>query len=364
MLSKPTQIIKNALLIVLLCLLAFSAACSAPKAAGSYENDAPEIAAAVPEAQTGEDALVSSVFDSSGAKTEYTLGEAFDETGLSLTLQYSSGRTDTITSGFSSDLDTSAPGEQDIHIQYQGSEVGQLHITVLPGADTGYDDTAQADPGADSSNESEQASQAASDTDWTQVYGQFLSAYASSLSRIDSTDCYALHDITGDGIPELFLNQQSEPGSPFYASFIYTVSGGSAAALGQVPENTFALCPADGNDFLSVMQHMFCETVVLYTYEDGALHEQTLLYEVPVDQLPKNASTPLDEMGTMSSHGSAPTRSTIFPVCPSPAFRPAPMRILSLCSKQKRALPEFLCKTRVCLQQSPAPRGSRALLWY
>ena len=61
------------------------------------------------------------------------------------------------------------------------------------------------------------------------------------------------------------------------------------------------------------MQHMFCETVVLYTYEDGALHEQTLLYEVPVDQLPKNASTPLDEMGTMSSHGSAPTRSTIFP---------------------------------------------------
>ena len=47
------------------------------------------------------------------------------------------------------------------------------------------------------------------------------------------------------------------------------------------------------------MQHMFCETVVLYTYEDGALHEQTLLYEVPVDQLPKNASTPLDEMGTM-----------------------------------------------------------------
>ena len=128
-----------------------------------------------------------------------------------------------------------------------------------------------------------------------------------------------------------------------YASFIYTVSGGSAAALGQVPENTFALCPADGTGFLSVMQHMFCETVVLYTYEDGALHEQTLLYEVPVDQLPKNASTPLDEMGTMSSHGSAPTRSTIFPVCPSPAFRPAPMRILSLCSKQKRALPEFLC---------------------
>lgn len=149
-----------------------------------------------------------------------------------------------------------------------------------------------------------------------------------------------------------------------YASFIYTVSGGSAAALGQVPENTFALCPADGTGFLSVMQHMFCETVVLYTYEYGALHEQTLLYEVPVDQLPKNASTPLDEMGTMSSHGSAPTRSTIFPVCPSPAFRPAPMRILSLCSKQKRALPEFLCKTRICLQQSPAPRGSRALLWY
>lgn len=147
-----------------------------------------------------------------------------------------------------------------------------------------------------------------------------------------------------------------------YASFIYTVSGGSAAALGQVPENTFALCPADGTGFLSVMQHMFCETVVLYTYEDGALHEQTLLYEAPVDQLPKNASTPLDEMGTMSSHGSAPTRSTIFPVCPSPAFRPAPMRILSLCSKQKQALPEFLCKTRVCLQQSPAPRRSRALL--
>lgn len=129
-----------------------------------------------------------------------------------------------------------------------------------------------------------------------------------------------------------------------YASFIYTVSGGSAAALGQVPENTFALCPADGTGFLSVMQHMFCETVVLYTYEDGALHEQTLLYEVPVDQLPKNASTPLDEMGTMSSHGSAPTRSTIFPVCPSPAFRPAPMRILSLCSKRSERFLNFSAK--------------------
>lgn len=49
-----------------------------------------------------------------------------------------------------------------------------------------------------------------------------------------------------------------------YTSFIYTVSSGSAAALGQVPENTFALCPADGTGFLSVMQHMFCETVVLH----------------------------------------------------------------------------------------------------
>ena len=45
------------------------------------------------------------------------------------------------------------------------------------------------------------------------------------------------------------------------------------------------------------MQRMFCETVILYTYENGSLHEQTLLYEIPVEQLPKDAFTPLDEMG-------------------------------------------------------------------
>lgn len=115
---------------VLLCLLAFSTACSAPASDESSENGAPEIVAADPErpahtkandaavseTQSDEDTLVSSVFENNGAKTEYVLGEAFDESGLSLTLQYSSGKTDTITSGFSSDLDTNSPGAKEIHI--------------------------------------------------------------------------------------------------------------------------------------------------------------------------------------------------------------------------------------------------------
>lgn len=617
MLSNPTQIIKNAiLLMVLLCLLAFSTACSAPASDESSENDTPEIVAADPERpahtkandaaasepQNDEDTLVSSVFESSGAKTEYAIGEAFDEAGLSLTLQYSSGKTDTITSGFSSDLDTASPGEQDVHIQYQGEEVGQLHVTVLRSAildtcDAGgdFDDTVrlvsyggklygigaeysdgtllesfvyrkdsldadpvrlfraqfirglivlrdriffstatddyqtfvasidlngsdyyeltdpeqnclwcyysngwiysysgkdsqlvrfrtngsefspaaaaesqyaparhiskgrlivqskldteetiscydpaagtstvlvQAEPdqiwlesvfgdllfysvfdpslqksqngggwrfmlydlkdgssmplatgphyntyhalvmnnslviytwggdvsfrdldtpslasraftlpvkmmsgdasgcrmvcagdllalndgqgniylvdesnaaqavlGNDGFNDSNLVSQAVSDTGWTQVYGRFLSAHAESLSYIDFMDHYALYDITGDGIPELFLAQQLGSGSPFYNYFIYTVDGASAVQLGQVPGSSFSLCPVDSSGFLSVMQRMFCETVILYTYENGALHEQTLLYEIPVEQLPKDAFTPLDEMG-------------------------------------------------------------------
>lgn len=150
---------------------------------------------------------------------------------------------------------------------------------------------------ADGSNAPEPASHAASDSDWEQVYGQFLSEYAQSLPSIDYTDHYALYDITGDGIPELFLMQQLEAGSPFDAYFIYTTDGASAVPLGQVPGTAYSLCPADGSGFLAVMQYMFCETVILYTYENGALHEQALLNEVPADKLPRNASTPLDETG-------------------------------------------------------------------
>lgn len=622
MMSNPTQIIKNAiLLMVLLCLLAFSTACSAPASDESSENGAPEIVAADPErpahtkvndaavseTQSDEDTLVSSVFESSGAKTEYAIGEAFDEAGLSLTLQYSSGKTDKITSGFSSDLDTASPGEQDVHIQYQGEEVGQLHVTVLRSAildtcDAGGDfddivqlvsydgklygigaeysdgtlceffiyrkDTLDADPvrlfrtrfirglivlrdriffsastddyqtvvasidlnggdyyeltdpeqdclwcyysngwiysysgkdnqlvrfrtngsefspaaaaesqyaparhiskgrlfvqskldteetiscydpaagtstvlvqaepdqiwleavygdllfysvfdpslqksqngggwrfmlydlkdgssipladgphyntyhmlvmnnslviytwggdvsfrdldtpslasraftlpvkmmsgdasgcrmvcagdllalndgqgniyfvdetntvqavlGTDGTNDSELASQAASDTDWTQVFTKFLTSHAESISlsapELNIMDRYALYDVTGDGIPELFLEQSSEPYSPFGVYLIYTASGSAAVQIGQVPGLPFGVCPLEGTTgFLSVMQRMFCETVTLYTYENGTLHEQKLLSEVPIDQLPQNASTPLNETG-------------------------------------------------------------------
>lgn len=151
MLSQPTQIVKNViLLVVLLCVLTFCTACSAPAEVGPSVDSAsrqPAHDAAISEAQPVEDELVSSVFNSSSAKTQYTLGEAFDETGLSLTLQYRSGKTDTVTSGFSSDLDTASPGEKDVHIQYQGENVGLLHVTVLRDAileacdaGTGYDD--------------------------------------------------------------------------------------------------------------------------------------------------------------------------------------------------------------------------------
>lgn len=612
MFSKPSQTTKNVVsLLFLLCVLFSFSACSTSAQPVSQESELLDVSNAQAErteqlesssiaaAQHDEEILISSVLESSAAKTEYTLGEAFDETGLCLTLQYSSGKTDTITNGFSSDLDSTSPGEKEVHIQYQGNDVGLLRVTVtrpiiIESCDTGfgYDsdvhlvsygrklygigieypdathceffiyrkdtldaapvrlfcsqyisdffilndriffstatddyrsfiasidlnggdyyeltdpeqnckwcyysngwiysyaqnakqivrfrtngsefspvvadksrynpayyiangriisqstldaeemitcyDTAtdtssvivQAEPDQtrlegvygdllfysvmdrsqngnggwifilydlktgsstplasgphdctyhalvlngsivvytwdddvsfrnpaepsiavkgftlpaamsgsdtsgcrmicagdllafsdgqgniylvdenntvqtilriDGSNASELASHVVSDTNWTQVYSQFLSAYAESLSYIDFKDCYALYDFTGDNIPELFLAQQLEPSSPFYDYFIYTIDGASVVPLGQIPGSTFSLCPVDGSGFLSVMQRMFCETVILYTYENGILHEQTLLYEVPVDQLPANASTPLDELG-------------------------------------------------------------------
>ena len=297
MLSKSTQIIHKIILFAaLLCVLATSTACGSTPKRASSEKAASEIAAepeqpaqssardeaasetvsetaseAVPEeaseTPSGEDVLISSVFESSGAKTEYALGEAFDETGLSLTLQYSSGKTDTITSGFSSDLDTASAGERDVHIQYQGEEVGLLHVRVLCGPD------------------------------WTQIYQQFLTSYAEKLSDISFADQYALYDITGDGDPELFLAQQTSSDPAFSDYFVYTIDGDAVSLLGQVPGSGFSLCPADGCDFLAVMRHMFCETVILYSYENGALHEKTLIYEVPVEKLPKDASTSFDELG-------------------------------------------------------------------
>lgn len=613
MFSSHAQLMKAFVsLFFLLCILLQISACSSPaqtalpedtnlETAGSHDIS-PAFAA-----QSETETLVCSVLDNSAAKTEYTLGEAFDEDGLCLTLQYSSGRTDTITSGFSSDLDTSSPGEQDVHIQYRGEEVGQLHVTVLRSAildtcDAGGDindtvrlvsyggklygigaeysddmllesfiyrkDTLDADPvrlfrarfirglvvlrdriffstatddyqtfvasidlnggdyyeltdpeqnclwcyysngwiysysgkddqlvrfrtngsefssavavesqyapayyitngriilqstldaeetiscydtasgtstvlvqtepdqtrlesvygdllfysvfdpslqksqngggwrfmlydlkdgssmpladgphdstyhalvmsdslvvytwggsvsfrnldtpsladraftlpvkmmsgdasgcrmvcagdllalndgqdhiyfvdetntvqavlGIDGTYDSALSSQAASDTDWAQVFTKFLTSHAASISlpapELNIMDRYALYDVTGDGIPELFLEQPSEPGSPFGVNLIYTVSGSTAVQIGQAPGLPFGLCPLEGTSgFLSVMQRMFCETVVLYTYENETLHEQTLIFEVPVDQLPKNASTPLDEMG-------------------------------------------------------------------
>lgn len=354
MLSQPTQIVKNViLLVVLLCVLTFCTACSTPTDVGTSVDSAsrqPAHDAAISEAQPVEDELVSSVFNSSGAKTQYTLGEAFDETGLFYSVlnrpqnagsdwdfilyDLKSGNSTTLASGpnaytyhalmlngsivvytWSGDVSFRNPAapiittkEFTLPVEMRSGDTagcrmvcaGDL-LALNDGQQNIYlvneNNAVQAVLQADGSNAPEPASHAASDSDWEQVYGQFLSEYAQSLPSIDYTDHYALYDITGDGIPELFLMQQLEAGSPFDAYFIYTTDGASAVPLGQVPGTAYSLCPADGSGFLAVMQYMFCETVILYTYENGALHEQALLNEVPADKLPRNASTPLDETG-------------------------------------------------------------------
>lgn len=68
--------------------------------------------------------------DSSGAKTEYFVGEAFDETGLRALLQYNTGDEETVTSGFTGELDSSAAGSASVTVYYGGELAGSYSVTV------------------------------------------------------------------------------------------------------------------------------------------------------------------------------------------------------------------------------------------
>lgn len=131
---------------------------------------------------------------------------------------------------------------------------------------------------------------------WQQVYTGLLTAHAGTLSTVDDFQTiYGLYDFTQDGVPELFLQKMDGP----YGTYdVYTVENDAAVLLGQAPGYPFSIFPLqDANSFLSVMRRMFCESVWLYTLENGSLQKTVLLDEVPVENLPKDASTPLDMLG-------------------------------------------------------------------
>lgn len=68
--------------------------------------------------------------DSSGAKTEYFVGEAFDETGLRALLQYNTGDEETVTSGFTGELDSSSAGSTAVTVYYGRKLAGSYSVTV------------------------------------------------------------------------------------------------------------------------------------------------------------------------------------------------------------------------------------------
>lgn len=68
--------------------------------------------------------------DSSGAKTEYFVGEAFDETGLTALIQYNTGDEETVSSGFTGELDSSSAGSTAVTVYYDGKLAGSYSVTV------------------------------------------------------------------------------------------------------------------------------------------------------------------------------------------------------------------------------------------
>lgn len=80
---------------------------------------------------TVEDQEITSItLDSSSAKTEYFIGEAFDETGLKASVQYNSGDEESVSSGFTGKLDSSAAGKATVTVYYGGEQAGTYSVTV------------------------------------------------------------------------------------------------------------------------------------------------------------------------------------------------------------------------------------------
>ena len=68
--------------------------------------------------------------DSSGAKTEYFVGETFDETGLTALIQYNTGDEETVSSGFTGKLDSSSAGSTAVTVYYGRKLAGSYSVTV------------------------------------------------------------------------------------------------------------------------------------------------------------------------------------------------------------------------------------------
>lgn len=74
--------------------------------------------------------IESITLSTSGAKTEYFVGERFDETGLKATVKYNTGDEETVTSGFGCEFDFSKAGNSTVTVSYGGEKAGELSVTV------------------------------------------------------------------------------------------------------------------------------------------------------------------------------------------------------------------------------------------
>ena len=74
--------------------------------------------------------ITSIILDSSTAKKEYFVCEAFDETGLKASVKYNTGEEESVSSGFTGKLDSSAAGKRTVSVYYGGEEAGTYSVTV------------------------------------------------------------------------------------------------------------------------------------------------------------------------------------------------------------------------------------------
>lgn len=80
---------------------------------------------------TVEDKEITSItLDSSSAKTEYFVGETFDAAGLKASVKYNTGDEESVSSGFTGELDSSAAGKATVTVYYGGEQAGTYSVMV------------------------------------------------------------------------------------------------------------------------------------------------------------------------------------------------------------------------------------------
>ena len=84
---------------------------------------------------TVEDKEITSItLDSSSAKTEYFVGETFDAAGLKASVKYNTGDEESVSSGFTGELDSSTAGKATVTVYYGGEQAGTYSVTVKKAA--------------------------------------------------------------------------------------------------------------------------------------------------------------------------------------------------------------------------------------